>query len=44
MLDEYYAARGWDVPTGLPTPEKLDELDLGQDPPDGGTTSEEGHL
>ena len=23
MLDEYYRARGWDVATGLPTPDKL---------------------
>ncbi len=30
MLDEYYAARGWDVETGLPTPEKLRELGLGE--------------
>ena len=29
MLDEYYAARGWDVETGLPTREKLRELELG---------------
>ena len=28
MLDEYYAARGWDVETGLPTGEKLAELGL----------------
>ena len=28
MLDEYYTARGWDVQTGLPTSEKLQELDL----------------
>jgi aldehyde:ferredoxin oxidoreductase len=28
MLDEYYQARGWDVQTGLPTPEKLVELGL----------------
>jgi aldehyde:ferredoxin oxidoreductase len=28
MLDEYYEARGWDVETGLPTEEKLRELDL----------------
>ncbi len=28
MLDEYYRARGWDVETGLPTPEKLAELGL----------------
>jgi aldehyde:ferredoxin oxidoreductase len=28
MLDEYYQARGWDVATGLPTKEKLEELGL----------------
>ena len=28
MLDEYYAARGWDVNTGVPTKEKLEELGL----------------
>jgi aldehyde:ferredoxin oxidoreductase len=28
MLDEYYRARGWDVETGLPSREKLDELGL----------------
>jgi aldehyde:ferredoxin oxidoreductase len=28
MLDEYYLVRGWDVKTGLPTPEKLAELGL----------------
>jgi aldehyde:ferredoxin oxidoreductase len=28
MLDEYYTARGWDLDTGLPTPEKLAELGL----------------
>jgi len=26
MLDEYYRARGWDLETGLPTKEKLEEL------------------
>ena len=31
MLDEYYRARGWDVETGLPTPEKLAELGLESD-------------
>ncbi|MGE5623757.1 MAG: aldehyde ferredoxin oxidoreductase C-terminal domain-containing protein, partial [Methanocella sp.] len=31
MLDEYYAARGWDGPTGLPTREKLLELGLTQE-------------
>jgi aldehyde:ferredoxin oxidoreductase len=29
MLDEYYTARGWDVKTGAPTREKLEELGLG---------------
>ncbi len=29
MLDEYYAARGWDGVTGHPTAEKLAELGLG---------------
>jgi len=29
MLDGYYAARGWDVETGLPTRKKLRELELG---------------
>jgi aldehyde:ferredoxin oxidoreductase len=28
MLDEYYRARGWDVQSGLPTGEKLQELGL----------------
>ncbi|MFC2099400.1 aldehyde ferredoxin oxidoreductase C-terminal domain-containing protein, partial [Candidatus Bipolaricaulota bacterium] len=28
MLDEYYAARGWDAKTGLPTEAKLRELGL----------------
>jgi aldehyde:ferredoxin oxidoreductase len=28
MLDEYYRARGWDVGTGLPMPDKLEELGL----------------
>lgn len=28
MLDEYYQARGWDLQTGLPTPEKLAALGL----------------
>lgn len=28
MLDEYYAERGWDVKTGIPTSEKLRELGL----------------
>jgi aldehyde:ferredoxin oxidoreductase len=28
MLDEYYEARGWDVNTGIPTKEKLQELGL----------------
>jgi len=30
MLDEYYHARGWDVRTGLPTKQKLEELGLGE--------------
>jgi aldehyde:ferredoxin oxidoreductase len=29
MLDEYYTARGWDLKTGAPTKEKLDELGIG---------------
>ncbi|HDZ89330.1 MAG: aldehyde ferredoxin oxidoreductase family protein [Deltaproteobacteria bacterium] len=29
MLDEYYEARGWDVKTGAPSREKLEELGLG---------------
>jgi aldehyde:ferredoxin oxidoreductase len=29
MLDEYYTARGWDLHTGIPTREKLEELGLG---------------
>ena len=29
MLDEYYAARGWDKETGAPSREKLTELGLG---------------
>lgn len=28
MLDEYYQARGWDAKTGIPTKEKLLELEL----------------
>ncbi|MFA9422913.1 MAG: aldehyde ferredoxin oxidoreductase family protein [Sedimentibacter sp.] len=28
MLDEYYNSRGWDLETGVPTKEKLLELDL----------------
>ena len=28
MLDEYYAARGWDLATGVPTKAKLEELGL----------------
>ncbi|HEY3316142.1 MAG TPA: aldehyde ferredoxin oxidoreductase family protein [Bacillota bacterium] len=31
MLDEYYSARGWDLATGLPAPEKLAELGLGEE-------------
>jgi len=29
MLDEYYQARGWSLETGIPTKEKLQQLDLG---------------
>ena len=28
MLEEYYTARGWDTKTGIPTKEKLEELEL----------------
>jgi aldehyde:ferredoxin oxidoreductase len=28
MLDEYYEVRGWDLNTGIPTREKLEELNL----------------
>jgi aldehyde:ferredoxin oxidoreductase len=28
MLDEYYEERGWDIRKGIPTKEKLTELDL----------------
>ena len=28
MKDEYYTLRGWDKETGIPTREKLEELDL----------------
>ncbi len=28
MKDSYYHRRGWDLPTGIPTPEKLRELGL----------------
>jgi len=28
MKDEYYQLRGWDVPTGLQTRKKLEELGL----------------
>ena len=28
VMDEYYALQGWDVESGQPTPERLDELDL----------------
>jgi len=28
MKDEYYRLRGWDVETGLPKKEKLEELGL----------------
>jgi aldehyde:ferredoxin oxidoreductase len=29
MLDEYYTERGWNIETGAPTSEKLEELGLG---------------
>ncbi|MBI2908439.1 MAG: hypothetical protein HYX92_12400 [Chloroflexi bacterium] len=29
VMDDYYLARGWDVKTGIPTQEKLQQLDLG---------------
>lgn len=29
MLDDYYALRGWDIKTAIPTEAKLQELDLG---------------
>ncbi|MFC1869722.1 aldehyde ferredoxin oxidoreductase N-terminal domain-containing protein [Chloroflexota bacterium] len=28
VMDEYYRARGWDIVTGIPTREKLEELEL----------------
>jgi aldehyde:ferredoxin oxidoreductase len=28
MKDEFYTLRGWDVSSGIPTKEKLKELDL----------------
>jgi aldehyde:ferredoxin oxidoreductase len=28
MLDDYYDERGWDIETGIPTREKLEELGL----------------
>lgn len=28
MLDEYYTERGWDVNSGIPNKEKLEELGL----------------
>ena len=28
LLDEYYAERGWDIKQGIPTPQKLDKLEL----------------
>jgi aldehyde:ferredoxin oxidoreductase len=28
LLDEYYGFRGWDLKTGIPTPERLTSLDL----------------
>ncbi len=30
MLNEYYRARGWDVETGLPSQDKLQELGLNE--------------
>jgi aldehyde:ferredoxin oxidoreductase len=30
MLDEYYKERGWDIETGAPTRDKLEELGLGK--------------
>jgi aldehyde:ferredoxin oxidoreductase len=30
MKDEYYQLRGWDVPSGLQTRKKLEELGLGK--------------
>jgi aldehyde:ferredoxin oxidoreductase len=30
MLDEYYAERGWEIKTGIPTRETLKRLDLGE--------------
>ncbi len=27
-MDDYYRARGWDVRTGIPTQEKVQQLDL----------------
>jgi aldehyde:ferredoxin oxidoreductase len=29
VLDSYYEAMGWDITTGIPKPEKLEELNLG---------------
>ena len=28
FLDDYYDERGWDIKTGIPTPQKLRELEL----------------
>ena len=28
FLDDYYDERGWDIKTGIPTPQKLRELGL----------------
>ncbi len=28
LLDDYYNERGWDIATGIPTPQKLEELGL----------------
>jgi aldehyde:ferredoxin oxidoreductase len=30
VMDDYYTARGWDVPTGLQKRETLENLDLGE--------------
>jgi aldehyde:ferredoxin oxidoreductase len=34
MKDEYYRIRGWDIQSGIPTPEKLKELALEELAPD----------
>jgi len=43
MLDEYYQARGWDIRSGLPTKEKLDELDLMPDHQTGAASCRRNH-